>query len=240
VSRIYDAMRRGASQAPSGHLFMSTGSDDTAVVDPMAEAYQRVLQAIHTRNGSDQGHTILIASAIHGEGTSTIARSLAALLSRDHPGKTVLVDANLRTPSQHRAFGVERGGGLTESITRGVPIGQVVRNGTSASLPLVTSGRPAGNPPAILAAPAFRAALDDLRSRYTWVIVDGPPATVYSDASILAPLTDGVVLVIQAERTRWEVAEEARRTLHETGAQLLGGVLTRRRYHIPDALYQRL
>jgi Mrp family chromosome partitioning ATPase len=80
-------------------------------------------------------------------------------------------------------------------------------------------------------------ALQALRERFDWVIVDGPPATVYSDAGILAPLVDGVVLVVEAEKTRWQVAEQAKRTLEESGAQLLGAVLSRRQFHIPEALY---
>jgi capsular exopolysaccharide synthesis family protein len=239
VSRIYEAMKRGARQAPGQTLF-TTGPDETAVVDPTAEAYQRVLQSVQSRNGASGSHALLVVSAIHGEGASTVARALAGLLSRDEPGCTVLVDANLRTPSQHRAFGVERGMGLTEIVAHGMPVEQAIRNGTSVTFPLVTAGRPAGNPAGILGAPLFRSALDTLKSRFSWVVVDGPPVTVYSDASALAPLVNGVVLVLQAERTRWEVADQARRQLQESGAPLLGGVLTRRRYHIPSALYSRL
>ncbi len=111
MSRIYDAMKRGAARGPSWRVLLSTGPDDTATVDPVAESYQRILQAIQGRPGSAPPRTILVASAIHGEGASTVARALAALLSRDELGKTVLLDANLRTPSQHRAFGVERAEG---------------------------------------------------------------------------------------------------------------------------------
>ena len=69
------------------------------------------------------------------------------------------------------------------------------------------------------------------------MIVDGPPITVYSDAAILAPLVDGVVLVVEAEKTRWEVVSQAKRTLEESGGRILGAVLNRQRYHIPPALY---
>jgi len=240
VSRIYDAMKRGAAQEASRRSFLTAGPNRSAEVDPVAEGYQRVVQAIQSRLGSTPPHVLLVASAIHGEGASTLARELAALLSRDGLARVVLLDANLRTPSQHRAFGMDRSGGLAEVITRGLALEQAVRNGGGSPFPLVTAGRPASHPTGVLCAPAFRVALDGLRATYDWVIVDGPPITVYSDASILGPLMDGVVLVIQAERTRWEVAEQAKRALEESGATLVGGVLCRRRFHIPPALYARL
>jgi capsular exopolysaccharide synthesis family protein len=176
-------------------------------------------------------------SAAHGEGTSTVARELAVLLTRDNNAHAILVDANLRTPSQHKAFGVDRGSGLTEVLTRGLALDEAVRNGNSSRVPLLTSGRPATHPAGVLSAPELRTVLEGLRAKYDWVIVDGPPATVYSDAGILAPLVDGVVLVVEAEKTRWQVAEQAKRILEESGARLLGAVLSRRQFHIPNALY---
>jgi len=237
VSRIYDAMKRGAALETSRRSLAAAGPQGAPLVDRVAESYQRVLHAIQGRQGAKPGGAILIVSAAHGEGTSTVARELAVLLGRDGVARAVLVDANLRTPSQHKAFGVERGGGLTEVVTRGLALGEAVRNGNSSRVPLVTSGRPASHPAGILSAPELRVALEGLRAKYDWVIVDGPPATVYSDAGILAPLVDGVVLVVQAEKTRWQVAEQAKRTLEESGARLLGAVLSRRQFHIPKALY---
>jgi capsular exopolysaccharide synthesis family protein len=207
------------------------------VVDRVAEGYQRVLHAIQTRQVAKTGSAILFVSAAHGEGTSTVARELAALLVRDGKTRAVLVDANLRAPSQHAAFGVERAGGLTEMVLRGLALDDAVRNGSGTPVPLVTCGRPASHPTEVLGALGLRMALQALRARFDWVIVDGPPATVYSDAGMLAPLVDGVVLVVEAEKTRWEVADQARRTLEESGARVLGAVLSRRQFHIPEAFY---
>ena len=240
MSRIYDAMRRGALAEASRRTLVARAGDEMQRVDPVAEGFQHVLQAIQGRQGSKGGGVILVVSAVHGEGASTIARELALLLARDGLARPVLVDANLRTPNQHRAFGVERTGGLTELVTQGLALDQAVRNGASSPLPLLTSGRPAGNPTAVLGAPALRAAVDALRAKYNWVVVDGAPVTVYSDASILAGWVDGVVLVVEAERTRAEVVTHAKRALEESGARIFGAVLNRQRYHIPPALYGRL
>jgi capsular exopolysaccharide synthesis family protein len=237
VSRIYDAMRRGAALAASRRSLAPTGPDGAPLVDRVAEGYQRVLHAIQSRQGVKPGSAILIVSAAHGEGTSTVARELTTLLCRDGLARAVLVDANLRTPSQHKALGVERGAGLTDVVAQGLPLDQAVRNGNSSPFPLLTAGHMASHPAGVLSTPALRTALEALRARYDWVIVDGPPATVYSDSAILAGMVDGVVLVVEAEKTRWEVAEQAKRVLEESGARMLGAVLSRRRFHIPEALY---
>lgn len=239
MSRIYEAMKRGASLEAARRSPITAGPKGPPLVDRVAEGYQRVLHAIQSRQAATamKGSVILFVSSAHGEGTSTVARELAILLVRDSNTHAVLVDANLRTPSQHTAFGLERAGGLSEMVLRGLAPEEVVRNGGSAPVPLVTCGRPASHPAEILSAAGLRIALQALRARYDWVIVDGPPATVYSDAGMLAPLVDGVVLIVEAEKTRWEVAEQAKRTLDESGAQVLGAVLSRRQFHIPERLY---
>jgi protein-tyrosine kinase len=239
VSRIYDALQRGASLEASGR-FVTTGSNGGPPVDPIEEGFQRIAQGIHGQAGWQGKGVVLVLSAVHGEGASTVAREVARLLSENGSGHAVLVDANLRTPSQHLAFRLERTDGLADLATRGLSPATAVRKGQGSSLAVVTAGRPAAVPTSILGLPAVKAAIDQLRSSFAWVVLDGPPVTVYSDAAILAPLVDGVVLVVEAERTRWEVVTQAKRTIEESGGRILGAVLNRQRYHIPPALYERL
>jgi capsular exopolysaccharide synthesis family protein len=240
VSRIYDALQRGASLEASRRGFVPSGSNGGPPVDPIEEGFQRIAQSIQGQPGWEGKGAILVASAVHGEGVSTVAREIAGLLCRDGAAQAVLVDANLRTPSQHLAFRLERTGGLAELATQGLAPEAAVRQAPGYSLPVVTAGRPAGSPTAVLGLPPVKAAIEQFRARFDWVIIDGPPITVYSDAAILAPLVDGVVLVVEAERTRWEVVSQAKRTLEESGGRILGAVLNRQRFHIPPALYGRL
>lgn len=237
MSRIYDALQRGAGLEASHRRLPGPGSNGGPPVDPVEEGYQRVAQGILGQPGWQRKGAVLVASALHGEGASTVAREVATLLCQNGSTRAVLVDANLRTPSQHLAFRLERTGGLTELASQSLAPEAAVRRGAGSALPVVTAGRPAGTPSSILGLPPLKTALDQYRARFDWVVVDGPPITVYSDASILAPLVDGVVLVVEAERTRWEVVSQARRILEESGARILGAVLNRQRYHIPPALY---
>jgi protein-tyrosine kinase len=240
MSRIYDALQRGATLEATHRGPVTRETNGGPPVDPVAEGYERIAQGIQSQPGWERKGAVLVASAVHGEGASTVAREIAGLLCRDGSAQAVLVDANLRTPSQHLAFRLERTGGLAELAMRGMAPEAAVRPGQGSSLSVVTAGRPAGSPSTILGLPALKAAIEQFRARFDWVILDGPPVTVYSDVAILAPLVDGIVLVVQAERTRWEVVSQAKRTIEESGGRILGAVLNRQRYHIPPALYGRL
>jgi protein-tyrosine kinase len=240
VSRIYDALQRGASLEGSRRTFVTTGSNGGPPVDRVEEGFRRVAQAVQGQTGWRGKGVVLVLSAAHGEGASTVAREVAALLCRNGSSHAVLVDANLRTPSQHVAFRMERTDGLAELAARGLPPESALRQAQGSSLAVVTAGRPAGAATSLLGLPAVKAAIDQLRCRFDWVVIDGPPVTVYSDAAILAPLADGVVLVVEAERTRWEVVTQARRTIEESGGRILGAVLNRQRYHVPQRFYRWL
>jgi Mrp family chromosome partitioning ATPase len=136
---------------------------------------------------------VLVLSAVHGEKASTIAREIANLLCRNGSSHAILINANLRTPNQHLAFRLERTDGLAELATRGLLTEAAVRQAQGSSLAVVTAGRPASAHTSLLVLPAVKAAIDQLRFRFDWVVFDGFLVTVYSDAVILVLLADGVV-----------------------------------------------
>jgi receptor protein-tyrosine kinase len=183
---------------------------------------------------------LLVVSAVHGEGASLVARNLAVRLAEGGNRRVALVDANLRTPSQHEAFGVTRAQGLVE-VSRGrMGLDGALHGGSNPGLVLLSAGAPSSSPPGLLAAGQTRQLFAELGARFDWVVVDGPPATVYSDSAILARWSDAALLVVKADGTRREVVKHARRTLDEAGTRVLGAVLNRRHFHIPDWIYRRL
>ena len=96
------------------------------------------------------------------------------------------------------------------------------------------------SPAQLLTVSSFQSAILAVLSLYDWVIIDGPPVTTYPDVGSIAAAVSGAILVIEAESTRQEVVEEAKRVLDVSGVDLLGAVLNRRRYHIPGFIYRRL
>ena len=147
MSRIYDALQRGASLEAS-RRGLRHEVERRAAVDPVEEGYQRIAQGIQGQPGWEGKGAVLVASAVHGEGASTVAREIASLLCHDGSARAVLVDANLRSPSQHLAFGLERTGGLSELATQGLAPETAVRRDRARpcrSLPLAAP--PQARPP---------------------------------------------------------------------------------------------
>lgn len=213
--------------------------DSCGIVLSEWDSYQRLAHSLMSLHSEGQSVVLLVAGAIHQDGASTVARKLAATLNKSTVQPVLLVDANLRDPSQHEVFHTPRSPGFSDVIRHSfkrIPVADGVQNGFY----LLPCGEPIDKVPRLFSDPALRRTIERWRSSFDWIVLDGPPVTAYSDSSVLAGLTDGVILVVQAEKTRWEVAEQARKTLEDAGGRLLGSVLNRRRYHIPTSVYRRL
>jgi capsular exopolysaccharide synthesis family protein len=203
-------------------------------------AYERIIQKLLAYRRSARQNVILVVGAVPKEGVSTVARNISIALGKDENERVLLVDANLRNPVQHTALHTPRTDGLSDVLSNQVALQSAVHSGVAQGLSLLPGGRLPDSPPQLLTQPAFHGVMSALQSQFDWVILDGPPVTAYPDAATLAGTAGGVLLVLRAERTRWEVADEAKRTLEQTGADLLGAILNRRKYHIPGFLYRRL
>jgi capsular exopolysaccharide synthesis family protein len=207
---------------------------------PPAAAYERIIQKLFAFRRSPRESGILFASAVPGEGTSTVALSTALALAQHRTEKVVLIDANLRSPSLHKAFGIDVSVGLGDVLLGSTPVTTAVNNEISPGLSLLTAGGAKESPAQLLTVASFQGIVVALMSLYDWIIIDSPPATTYPDVATIAAVAGGAMLVVEAEKTRQEVVEEAKRILDVSDAALLGAVLNRRRFHIPDFLYKRL
>lgn len=218
----------------------STATSSRLLEEPLHPAYERIVHRLLACRGTPRQGVILFSSAVQGEGASTIARNTATALGRLRTERVLLVDANLRTPVQHAVFHTERTTGLSDVIMGSVSLTTAVKHDVSPGLSLLAAGDPIDSPSRVLSQSVLQSLVMALTSLFDWVIIDGPPITVYPEAASLAAVAGGAVLVVRAERTRREVVEESRKILKESGVDLLGAVLNRRKYHIPAFIYRRL
>jgi len=207
---------------------------------PTYVAYERVIQRLLKYRRTPRQSVILVTSAVGGEGTSTVARNTALALARHETERILLVDANIRKPSQHEAFGLEREMGLSDVLLGVAPLISAIRGDDASEMSVMTAGSKVPSLAQLLAGLELQGVVTGLLSIYDWVIIDGPPVTAYPDSASIAAVCGGALLVTRAESTRFEVVEEAKRILEETGVDLLGAVLNRRRYHIPGFIYRWL
>jgi len=208
--------------------------------EPIQPSYERLIQRLLAFRGGRRHCVILVAGAVPGDGASTVARDLAGALGQSQNGRTALVDANMRRPSQQNAFEIEDCGGFFDVLRGEKKLESVLHDIPNSSVTVLNAGDVTDGTPHLLTVPSVQKVVTSLHSQNDWVILDGPAVTTSPDASTLAAVADGAILVLRAEHTRWEVAEEARKLLDQAGVNLLGGVLNRRKYHIPDFLYRRL
>lgn len=205
----------------------------------VGEEYHRMKQLILNANPDRRIKTVLFSSSREGEGTSTVTRDFAVTLASI--GDTVLlVDANVRNPVLHDLFSLEKRTGLTELLTGGNSLNDAIKKTEIPNLSVITSGVPPANASSIFQSKLLDALLEQMKQQADWVLFDAPPIHSYNDASTLAAKMDGVIMVLQAESTRWEVAQSARERIESEKVKILGAVLNRRKMYIPQWAYRLL
>ena len=207
------------------------------------EAFRSIRAFVLHSRALDTPRTILVTSAQPQEGKSFNAVNLAVALAE--AGQTVLlIDADLRRSSCHRAFGLEPPRvGLSSVLYRGLPPEVALLTTGVPNLTFLPAGPRPPDPSALLSSDRTRGLLAGLRERFPWVIIDSPPVLAVSDATVLASLADGVLLVVRAHSTPLEAVLLARDRLQALGARMLGVVLNdvrlaRNRYFYVNYGYQ--
>jgi capsular exopolysaccharide synthesis family protein len=184
--------------------------------------------------------SVLVGGPVRRTGASTVAIGLAATLATTSQASTLLVDANLRHPGLHEKFGIERHPGLTDLVRGEVTGAQAIRQTAVPGMHLLTSGSPEEGPQGFFRSAEFREHLDRWTGEYAYVIIDSAPFGAVAEPMSLAQSVSGVVLVVEAARTAREVAAGLVDTMRESGVRVLGAVLNKRKFYIPEWIYRRV
>ena len=192
---------------------------------PAAEAYRTLRTSILVA-AADQGYkTIMVVSAIAGEGKSTTAANLAVVLAQADK-RVVLISADLRRPRLHEFFGLppnERG--LSEVLEGDRKAWEALRSGKVDNLWIMSSGHVAEQPTELLQSETMRELLADQRDVVDFIIIDCPPVLAVADALVVAPMADAILYVANEQSTPRGAVIAARAQLDQVGARLLGAVL---------------
>jgi capsular exopolysaccharide synthesis family protein len=171
---------------------------------------------------------LLVASALPGEGKTTVAANLAVLLAQVGR-RVILVDANLREPALHTAFGLGNERGLTDVLSGGVGGSGLAQATGVPGLWLLTSGPLSGDPTRLLEMPELAALMENLRAAYDAVIVDAPATIGLADAPAMARHADGILMVAASGKTARRDVTGALESLCANGTPVAGVVLNRAR-----------
>jgi capsular exopolysaccharide synthesis family protein len=201
------------------------------------EEQMKLMQRVFL-NGKQGPRVVVFCGIEGGNGCSRVCAESAAALAAQTSGTVCLVDADLRSPTLHRLFGLNNGKGFAEAMLRCGPIREYSHQ--LGNLWIMTSGAHTSDPHMLLASETLRPRMKELREAFDFVLIDAPPLNPFADATKLSRLADGIVLVMEANSTRREAARKAKEDLNAADSRILAAVLNRRTYPIPEALYRRL
>lgn len=204
------------------------------------EEYQILKNIVLSQSSGKAIQTIMIAGAVNNEGCSTVAVNLAETMAKNGSLNVCLIDANLRRPALHEAFQSENSFGLTDIILKGKTVAEVMKKTKFPNLSVILSGKNSAEPASIFEAHKMKEFILNLKESFDYIIFDSAPVNAYPDAQFLATRMDGVIFVVRAEKTRWEVVYKAKERVQISNARILGAVLNRKRYLIPKFLYENL
>jgi Mrp family chromosome partitioning ATPase len=200
----------------------------------------RLVQQIFLQQTKDSPRLVVFAGIDHGNGCSQIATSVAETLAGNAPGAVCLVEANFRSPALPEILGTSNYHGLTDALLEEGPIRSFIKPVCDGRLWLLSSGPLGADSPNLLTSERMRARCLELRQEFDFVIVDAPPMTRYADAIALGQLSDGIVLILEGGATRREAARTAVENLRSSRVPVLGAVLNKRTFPIPERIYNKL
>ena len=209
-------------------------------IRPKLEWYENIKTRLLTRYPGEDIKSIMFTSTTHGGGSTTTAISFAKALAIYSRVKVLLIDGNLRTPHLQEVFGIKQDRGLSDLLAdENSNALKVIKIGRSY-LYVLACGQNDHGPISLFDSQRFDWFLRKVGRQFDFIIFDAAPITTFPETRLLGEKVDGVILVIRSGKIRQQVAIRAQKELEEAGARVLGVVLNRRKYHIPDWLYKRL
>lgn len=193
---------------------------------PVSEAYRILRTNIQFANVDRTQKLVLFTSAGMNEGKSSTIANLGITMAQT--GKRVLIiDADLRKPTQHKIFRLNNSFGLSAALVSDVPWFSYISKTDQKGLAILTSGPIPPNPAELLGSNRMKEVLGDASGNYDIVLLDSPPVIAVTDATILAQAVDGVVLVLAYGEVTRDYALEAKERLEKVGSRIIGTVLNK-------------
>jgi capsular exopolysaccharide synthesis family protein len=249
MAKTYEALRKAENDYQV--KIVSEVRDPVKEITPPPRSYAKnhgVLDYYETlrtnllaRYADNHLKAILFNGTNHGNGASTTSINFANLLAKEYKRKVLLIEVNLRTPSFKQVFKMDDVYGLSEVLEDKRRLERAIQKvGPGELYALMCGGSMMDGMIGVVDSPQFDQFLIRMRERFDFIIFDSPPVPIFSEFRILCKKVDGVVLVIDATRTRKQAAIRAKKELVDAGAKLLGVVINKRKYYIPSWIYKSL
>ncbi len=253
MSKIFDALRKAennkgrprsgpARPVPEKHGMRG----EQIFLKGMDEDFRRSL--LNLRNSIDSAmkgkdsKIVLFTSAVKSEGTTTITAYLARVLAMGESDRILLVDCAVNNPQIHSLFGLKNEKGILDYLTGKSDLPDVINAVDHGVLDVVTSGsmKETGVTQPLFSSERMSIFVNQVKEQYDYVLIDTSAILEAPETQIIATYSSGVVIVVQAGKTRREVVKRAMMMIEKFGGEFIGTVLNKKKYHIPEFIYRRV
>jgi protein-tyrosine kinase len=194
-------------------------------LSPGAEQFRTLRSRLYQLRDELHLRTLLVTSTMPNEGKTFVTLNLSQAIARQHERSVLLIDADLRCSRLHVPLGAPSSPGLADFLRGETDEFSIIQAEARSNLFFIPAGRSVSNPAELLSNMRLRGLLDRLGPVFDWIIFDAPPVLPVSDAGVLAGLCDGVLFVVQAGSTAFDLAQMACQEFREKN--LVGVVLNR-------------
>jgi capsular exopolysaccharide synthesis family protein len=200
----------------------------------------KLVQRVFILPGSEAPRMVLFCGVGRGDGASWVCLRASEVLASQVKASICVVDANWHAPFLHEYFRREHSKGLAEAFLESGPVSNYAQRLYGSNLWVMTCGSRTTALHTLLTSDRLQPRLAELRAVFDYVLIDAPPVNLHADAALLGRLADGVVLVVQANSTHRDVVRKAKESLESAKVRVLGAVLNKRTFPIPESWYRKL
>lgn len=189
--------------------------------------------------GYEASLSLCISSCRPEEGVSTIVFNMAVALAKNTDRRILVVDANTKRPKLDSWFGIPKGApGLIDVLEGKAGFEEVLNRDEKNGFTFIPTGMEAKHPIVLFEGKSFDSFLSQARQQFDILIFDSPALLIGPETSVLAGKLDGFIMVIEAEKTRWEVSAYYKQQLVDAGVCLTGAILNKKKMFIPRLFYR--
>ena len=185
------------------------------------EAYKMIRTNLMFSLATKNSRAVVFSSAEPSAGKSTLSANLAIVMAQTG-ARVLLIDADMRKPTQHRNFQLSRTMGLSKILGGLATVEECLHKNAKPNVDVILSGPTPPNPSELLGSARMSSLLEEMGKQYDYIFIDMPPLCVVADALVVAPMAAGVVLVARHNQTMYEEFSEALEKVEQAGAALLG------------------
>jgi protein-tyrosine kinase len=247
MSKIFDALQQAQSEGalnvgplPSPSITLPVTAEQDGPNIDIEEEMIALYQTITTLLPNTEHRSVLFVGSRSNEGTTTIARELAKAASLRMEKSVLLIDLDRSRLDLHVYGGVTPDRNIDDVVKAGESVDKAIYQEKESGLHVMPVFQRATVTPRALDILKGGRFWEPLKEKFDLIIVDSPPATTFPDGPGIVSQVDGVILVVEAEKTRWQVALSVKEKIQKSGGKILGIVFNKRKYYIPNWLYKRL